>query len=202
MTRRPSRVATASRRRKAGRAASRRTRRTRSSQAPAGVPTTPKQADPAPGEKKIDGKAPGDPSAPKPKPLQGDPKFAVITTADGKTHLQITIDHASTWVDMLADEKDASLDARIDKAVEKLQDSRDPEKHGMVVNPVKESGFQPEKGATGKAGTGEDAKKQGGGHVRQRDAGRAYPGRQARRECRPTRRESRWAATPRPRPPP
>ncbi|HEX2626286.1 MAG TPA: hypothetical protein VHL56_05230, partial [Candidatus Limnocylindrales bacterium] len=128
-----------------------------------GSSSTPKQADPAPGEKQIDGKAPGDPSAPKPKPLQGDPKYQVITTADGKTHLQITLDHASTWVEMREGENDASLDARIDKAVEKLQESRDPEKHGMVANPVKESGFQQQKGETGTAGTGEDARKQATG---------------------------------------
>jgi len=127
-----------------------------------GASSTPaKNADPAPGERKPGGVVPGDPNAPK-KPLQGDPDFKVITTADGVTHLQMTVDRASTWITMRDGESDAALDARIDQALDKLQESRDPERHGKVaLKPATDTGFtQPSKGQPGNAGAGADAAKQ------------------------------------------
>jgi hypothetical protein len=127
-----------------------------------GASSTPaKGADPAPGERKPGGTVPGDPNAPKPKPLQGDPVYKVITTADGVTHLQMTLDRASTWITMREGESDAAIDARIDQALDKLQESRDPELHGKLVKPATDTGFTaPSKGQPGTAGTGAEAAKQ------------------------------------------
>jgi hypothetical protein len=127
-----------------------------------GSSSTPaKNADPAPGERKPGGTVPGDPNAPKSKPLQGDPVYKVITTSDGVTHLQMTIDRASTWITMRDGEGDAALDARVDQALEKLQDSRDPDLHGKLAKPAKSTGFtEPSKGQPGTSGTGAEAAKQ------------------------------------------
>jgi hypothetical protein len=118
--------------------------------------------DPAPGEKKTGD--PGEKGEPgtgeKRKPLQGDPTFKVGATKDGDPFLIITLDRATTTIGLQEGEKGGTLDGRIDKAIEQLQQSRDPELHGKVVHPATSTGFKQVKGVPGTVVPTDEARKQ------------------------------------------
>ncbi len=64
--------------------------------------------------------------APAQPPLRGAPRLNVVTDHAGKPWLRITIDRASTTVELRERDSDAALDHRIAGAVDALQASRDP----------------------------------------------------------------------------
>ena len=163
--------------------------------------TPPPGTKPAPGEHKPGGTGkPGDPDVP-PRPLQGAPTFKVIVTADGTPRLLITLDRATTSIELREGERDGVLDGRVDKAIEALQDSRDPEKHGTVVHAATTTGFKPPaKGQPGVAGSGADAAAQARSTPTAATPGERIPGARGGANAPAYPLASRWAAPRRPRP--
>ena len=88
------------------------------------------------------------------RPLQGQPRLALVTGAD-PPRMQITVDRAKTSIALQEGETPAALDARISAAINTLQNSRDPAQHDELTGAATQTGFQPGQGGT--VGTGADA---------------------------------------------
>ncbi|HET9872842.1 MAG TPA: DUF4157 domain-containing protein [Propionibacteriaceae bacterium] len=75
---------------------------------------------------------PGD-QPPAAKPLRGPVRVTASVTRTGAPQLTVTIDRATTNVPLREGERDEAVDRRVDAAVDRLQESRDPSAHEKVA---------------------------------------------------------------------
>jgi Domain of unknown function (DUF4157) len=92
------------------------------------------------------------------KPLQGKPTLQVHVAPNGTPQVRITVDRATTTIDLVEGQGAGQLDKRIDTAIDQLQQSRDPTKVVGVRNARPDGGFVQE--GAGQVGSGAAATKQ------------------------------------------
>jgi hypothetical protein len=106
------------------------------------------------------------------RPLQGPVRTSVTVRRDGQPILSITKDRARTTIPMRENESDDELERRVDRAIEDLQQSRDPSRITGVSGGAGETGFQP--GASAEVG-GQTRPREGGSEQGRRTTGVDHP---------------------------